>query len=199
MVRRSGFTLIELLVVIAIIAILAAILFPVFAKAREKARETTCLSNVKELTLGMLMYIQDHDGYFPLAYYYGSDLSGGGMSWAAAINPYVKQKMEEGIWWCPSSGLTKWGGHSAYIHYGLNALIDWSNHPPSMHETEIESPSMKVAMGETVYTGTYGWYNWFGFTSSHARYSHNERQNLGFCDGHAKGATQQQGLGQYEY
>jgi prepilin-type N-terminal cleavage/methylation domain-containing protein len=63
--KRRGFTLIELLVVIAIIAILAAILFPVFARAREKARQTSCLSNVKQLSLGMLMYTQDYDERLP--------------------------------------------------------------------------------------------------------------------------------------
>ena len=63
--NRRGFTLIELLVVIAIIAILAAILFPVFARAREKARQTTCTSNVKQLTLGIMMYVTDYDGTFP--------------------------------------------------------------------------------------------------------------------------------------
>ncbi len=62
---RSGFTLIELLVVIAIIAILAAILFPVFAQAREQARKTSCINNMKQLSLGYLMYIQDHDEMFP--------------------------------------------------------------------------------------------------------------------------------------
>jgi len=61
--HKKGFTLIELLVVIAIIAILAAILFPVFARAREKAKQTTCLSNVKELGLAQLMYAQDYDGF----------------------------------------------------------------------------------------------------------------------------------------
>ena len=62
--HRSGFTLIELLVVIAIIAILAAILFPVFAQAREKARQTTCLSNCKQIALAFQMYQQDYDGSF---------------------------------------------------------------------------------------------------------------------------------------
>src|SRR5436189_3665924 len=65
--RRPGFTLIELLVVIAIIAILAAILFPVFAQAREKARQASCLSNVKQLGLALAMYAQDNDEMFPRA------------------------------------------------------------------------------------------------------------------------------------
>ena len=65
--RRTGFTLIELLVVIAIIAILAAILFPVFAQAREKARQTSCLSNAKQLGLGISMYVQDYDETMPFA------------------------------------------------------------------------------------------------------------------------------------
>lgn len=64
-VRKRGFTLIELLVVIAIIAILAAILFPVFARAREQARKTTCVSNLKQLATGMMMYVQDYDEKFP--------------------------------------------------------------------------------------------------------------------------------------
>src|SRR5438552_5842949 len=66
--HRGAFTLIELLVVIAIIAILAAILFPVFAQARAQARKTTCLSNTKQITLGVLMYVQDYDEMLPLLY-----------------------------------------------------------------------------------------------------------------------------------
>ena len=64
---RRAFTLIELLVVIAIIAVLAAILFPVFAQAREKARQTACLSNMRQMTLGVMMYAQDYDETLPLA------------------------------------------------------------------------------------------------------------------------------------
>ena len=69
MTRKRGFTLIELLVVIAIIAILAAILFPVFAKAREKARQTSCLSNLRQIGTAILSYAQDNDEQFPIGDY----------------------------------------------------------------------------------------------------------------------------------
>jgi prepilin-type N-terminal cleavage/methylation domain-containing protein len=74
---RKGFTLIELLVVIAIIAILAAILFPVFARAREKARQASCQSNLKQLTLGLLQYMQDYDETIPIGSWVSPALGGG--------------------------------------------------------------------------------------------------------------------------
>src|ERR1043166_4890534 len=96
---RKGFTLIELLVVIAIIAILAAILFPVFAQAREQARSTACLSNTKQIGLAVHMYAQDYDEAFPMGTYPGPrnwevnpDVLGNGgwndcFGWWAGFNP----------------------------------------------------------------------------------------------------------------
>lgn len=92
---RRGFTLIELLVVIAIIAILAAILFPVFAQAREKARAISCLSNMKEIGTASMMYVQDYDETGPC----GWKTTGGGAGWAGEIYPYVKNNA---VFVCPS-------------------------------------------------------------------------------------------------
>jgi len=91
---RKGFTLIELLVVIAIIAILAAILFPVFAKAREKARQTSCLSNQKQMGLAILSYASDYDDTLPMCYYYqnGANSSNGYVQWSGLVMPYVKSQ-----------------------------------------------------------------------------------------------------------
>ncbi|HSV73014.1 MAG TPA: prepilin-type N-terminal cleavage/methylation domain-containing protein [Chthonomonadales bacterium] len=112
--RRRGFTLIELLVVIAIIAILAAILFPVFAQARAKARQTSCLSNIKQMSTGTLVYVQDYDESFPLSVPDGvrasfttpadrTATSALGMArrmsyWSNSIQPYVRNW---GIYTCP--------------------------------------------------------------------------------------------------
>ncbi|MCW3095711.1 MAG: prepilin-type N-terminal cleavage/methylation domain [Chthonomonadaceae bacterium] len=104
--KQRGFTLIELLVVIAIIAILAAILFPVFAQARAKARQASCTSNVKQLSLGVMMYIQDYDETFPF-WNWGDSYGSGSRTpnhfesfWANAIYPYVKNGQ---VYACPSS------------------------------------------------------------------------------------------------
>jgi prepilin-type N-terminal cleavage/methylation domain-containing protein/prepilin-type processing-associated H-X9-DG protein len=88
--RRKGFTLIELLVVIAIIAILAAILFPVFAKARERARLTTCRSNLRQIGLAYLMYVGDSDETYPLWYRDGVDSAGFALTWDIVLQPYLK-------------------------------------------------------------------------------------------------------------
>jgi prepilin-type N-terminal cleavage/methylation domain-containing protein len=97
-VKRQGFTLIELLVVIAIISIIAAILMPVFAQAREKARQTVCASNLKQIGTAILLYLQDYEHYVP------STL--GAINWmeiqpgqTGLIEPYLRS---EGVRWCPS-------------------------------------------------------------------------------------------------
>src|SRR5207249_7027042 len=93
--QPSGFTLIELLVVIAIIAILAAILFPVFALAREKARSATCLSNQKQLGTAMSMYIQDYDERYPnwkTTVPKSADHPNGKITWVENMQPYARNK-----------------------------------------------------------------------------------------------------------
>jgi len=111
--RRSAFTLIELLVVIAIIAILAAILFPVFAQARAQARKTTCLSNTKQCSLAVLMYVQDYDETFPLLYVPkpgALDGIGNTYSWHNLVQPYAKNW---GLMICAENFLT----NADPVHY----------------------------------------------------------------------------------
>ena len=92
--ERKGFTLIELLVVVAIIGILAALLFPVFARARENARRTSCLSNLKQLGLGLMQYTQDYDEAFPLV-----SFPTPADSWTNSMQAYLKSRQ---ILRCPS-------------------------------------------------------------------------------------------------
>jgi prepilin-type N-terminal cleavage/methylation domain-containing protein len=97
MSKRNAFTLIELLVVIAIIAILAAILFPVFSQARESARQTSCTSNQKQLALGVLMYAQDYDETFPMSAYLANPTTV--IAVYDMVAPYLKNTE---IFVCPS-------------------------------------------------------------------------------------------------
>jgi prepilin-type N-terminal cleavage/methylation domain-containing protein/prepilin-type processing-associated H-X9-DG protein len=105
----SGFTLIELLVVIAIIAILAAILFPVFAQAREKARQTACLSNIKQIGLAMQMYSEDYDEQFPSGRFdpLNPNPANYGQGWAGSIYAYTKNAQ---IFKCPDDSTSQVGG-----------------------------------------------------------------------------------------
>ncbi len=141
-VKRRGFTLIELLVVIAIIAILAAILFPVFAKAREKARQISCASNEKQLGLGFIQYVQDNDETFPSSTNYG-------FGWAGRIYPYVKST---GVFKCPDDSTTATGANVvdsyaenaniAHYPYGGTPLVNGT--PLSV----IQAPASSVLLFE---------------------------------------------------
>jgi len=184
---RKGFTLIELLVVIAIIAILAAILFPVFAKAREKARQSSCASNVKQLALGVLQYTQDYDERLPY-----TSLTGTG-SWANAVNPYT---MNWQILICPSRTGTlsaEANVMGSYPHYALSTLVS------GIKLAQVDSPAETVMLGEaTWYTPPYppnsdshGCYHmsqptYLSGDTSRWTHPHNGGRNIGFVDGHVK-------------
>ena len=195
-----GFTLIELLVVIAIIAILAAILFPVFARAREKARSTSCLSNVKQISLGTLMYINDHDEVMPMGRYPAPDVYSGQLYVAIAVHPYIGQGAisgwagsNYGIWQCPSRRVSDAWYNGAYADYGYNTRLD------RVALAEIRYPSQTAMWADTRYAhptnnNIYGWYNFTSFTGFRVHYAHNEQTTVGFVDGHAKGLTQGQAL-----
>jgi len=177
---RRGFTLIELLVVIAIIAILAAILFPVFARAREKARQTSCLSNVKQLSLGNVMYAQDYDERTVI---FAQGASGGNPQWHYLIEPYLKN---ENIYICASQNPTVvWYGRR--ISYGIHRST-------GVKLSEIQKPAETLALADVRYLddennscavfyvppgNTLGSY---GCLSDR----HNDGLNVGFYDGHAK-------------
>jgi prepilin-type N-terminal cleavage/methylation domain-containing protein/prepilin-type processing-associated H-X9-DG protein len=126
--KLKGFTLIELLVVIAIIAILAAILFPVFAQAREKARSIACTSNLKQIDLAIIMYTQDYDETYPVGNAFGYQANYTGQNnWSVTILPYLKSL---GVYGCPddSQGAVVQTGGNAYKgiseSYAVNGLWD---------------------------------------------------------------------------
>jgi prepilin-type N-terminal cleavage/methylation domain-containing protein/prepilin-type processing-associated H-X9-DG protein len=152
---RSGFTLIELLVVIAIIAILAAILFPVFAQAREKARAITCVSNMKQISLGAMQYVQDYDETYPIGQYYEAD-GVTHINWMIEINPYIKNGNPPGtggVWRCPSFP----SNQSTEIKPSYDVAPD-GNAPwiapgtalaPETRLAQLDTPADKIYMMET--------------------------------------------------
>jgi prepilin-type N-terminal cleavage/methylation domain-containing protein/prepilin-type processing-associated H-X9-DG protein len=157
---KRGFTLIELLVVIAIIAILAAILFPVFAQAREKARAISCLSNAKQIGTAQMMYIQDYDETYGLAW------GNGGAHYIAGLQPYIKNGYNQigvlasanGAWACPNAPVI--GNNRVTAAYTTNANLmgvasaaNPGDALPSEHQpvslAAVNRPAEVVAIAET--------------------------------------------------
>ena len=184
--HRRGFTLIELLVVIAIIAILAAILFPVFARAREKARQSACLSNLKQIGLAVQMYADDWDECLP---YYQRPF---GWTWYDDIQPYMRNR---NITVCPSKA--EWNeSHATHkVGYGLNEWIFPAGPPAGSSVPGPTALAMIDYPAETIggadkdqgnvrmigpsFSGSTAWpYN--------VDTRHNDGANFFFLDGHAK-------------
>jgi prepilin-type N-terminal cleavage/methylation domain-containing protein len=143
---RRAFTLIELLIVIAIIALLAAILFPVFGRARENARRTSCLSNMKQLGLGMMQYMQDFDDTYPMHAPSSTEY------WPQTMDPYVKS---EQIYNCPSrpeavyDSSTKSAGHTGYgMNYWLNSFYFPKDTNKGLRMASITKPAETVWIAE---------------------------------------------------
>jgi len=199
---RRGFTLIELLVVIAIIAILAAILFPVFARAREKARQSSCLSNVKQIGLGCLMYVQDYDERFSISY---NPSTSPRYSWIQLIDPYIKNTQ---VWDCPSQTVNSIMSYNGCRSYCFNELL-WTR-----KLGDVQSPAETVMLGDATpntYMGAWTLYRpsrghrqddtsgrdyatWGGgatqtWTQFNFAERHNKQGNVCFADGHSKTAT----------
>ena len=179
--RMTGFTLIELLVVIAIIAILAAILFPVFAKAREKARQSSCLSNVRQVAMATLQYAQDYDETLPVAI---GGLPDWSLFWSTVelLEPYMKSGQ---ITLCPSDpngsvNFTSFPGLGRYSYVWNRAAFAYMvpGMPPGAIRSlaDLPLPSETTCFFDGTMVGMALW--------AHAR--HSDGVNVSFFDGHAK-------------
>jgi prepilin-type N-terminal cleavage/methylation domain-containing protein len=167
--KSSGFTLIELLVVVAIIAILAAMLLPALSKAREKARQAVCMGNLKQLGLGMLMYVQDWDGYFPQ--YRGSPGSGG--CWDAQIADYIGYKWKgipfsqrgPAIFHCPSGKIyttNKPGNSRGYVmnNYVASNTLGVNGFLGKVRKDSEQAVLFELWVPDYGWTGGYGGYGY---------------------------------------
>ena len=194
---RRGFTLIELLVVIAIIAILAAILFPVFARAREKARQTSCLSNVKQIMLAHLQYAQDYDERFCKTARWNTPredpvLIAHNMWWDQSIEPYLKNKQ---VLTCASAssyalGYQCWepvtGGYAGLPIGEVRAPAECILVYDKTVSTTVGATGASTYVSDLPHGQNPGDPNEYTQVSRFATTRHNDGANLGYYDGHAK-------------
>lgn len=199
MSRIRGFTLIELLVVIAIIAILAAILFPVFARAREKARQTHCLNNQKQIGLAWMMYVQDFDESIPPYNLRNYEVDPPEWVWTPPsrwnnlIQPYIANL---DVWKCPTNPTASYSGFQLGYGYNYRYLGDprWGGAVIAGKLSEITHPAETIMAGEADYDGVLYSPNLTGndsttrppFRDRSNWRRHNDGSNYSFCDGHAK-------------
>ena len=195
---RQGFTLIELLVVIAIIAILAAILFPVFARARENARRSSCQSNLKQLGLGIIQYTQDYDEKYPSGEMGYNNPGTGAVqaTWDTVVQPYIKSSQ---IIVCPSdsAGTSPPAGHPIY---GANAKRSYSaihqvfgnlganQQPLSLAAVPASSMTIMLAERDQFFPSS-NWtaYSYFNaIAPSQLPFRHLETGTFLYADGHVK-------------
>ena len=183
----KGFTLTELLVVIAIISLLAAILFPVFARARENARRTSCLNNTKQILLGIAQYTQDYDEkYMPM--YTGSGSAA--QYWPIKIEPYLKSTQ---VYNCPSSSDAAYVSiTNKYPHFGLNSwLIDYNGGNTGRALASIPQPAGTVILLDSksaprVVPEGFVKEPAYNVPAYWPQYRHLETISVGFFDGHVK-------------
>ena len=199
--RLAGFTLIELLVVIAIIAMLASILFPAFTRAREAARQSSCLSNTKQLGLGAVQYAQDNDEYLPTSVNCAvsgttcvAPATGAPIYWFTQIQPYVSNV---DVFFCPDDNVnspTKYipeGILESYnISYGWNYQYTSENCTPTAYGcgglplAKIPRPSQSILMGDSA-LGALLYVIQYNSTYSPSA-MHSGGANIAFADGHSK-------------
>jgi len=218
---EKGFTLIELLVVIAIIAILAAILFPVFAKAREKARQSACMSNIKQLTNAALMYAQDYDETFCKAVMLKS--GGGWIYWYQQIAPYIAGSTISSssgtakVFMCPSlknNYSTDSAGRESKYGYGWNIgtgaspedgmgyadIDDATSKEPFVRMSMLNAPAEVILLGDiSLYNNNAAYLIWISSDKSRTPSLHNGGGNYGFADGHLKWMSQDDAFGHKKY
>ena len=162
--RTRGFTLIELLVVIAIIAILAALLFPVFSRSWEKARQASCASNLKQIGLAASLYIQDYDEHYPLGHAPTDNplsiFDGGGdyePHFIELLRPFIKNSKNQGVWRCPSDPsprLTKEGDTLEFhVSYAVNGWFEYG-----APLAQAEKPAEKVYVLESTDDDHFHWW-----------------------------------------